>query len=176
MCDLFGIEDLSTFGLGLDIAGAFLLTRGLLASPSQIALNSMTFFGYTHGIVTRLAEDKVAGQFGLVALIAGFLLQAVGYALMLSAGPSAEAGWQRVVVAIAFAAAAVVIVLSAHAKCKPRLVRQTLLAVAHVNAYARPVTVEPRPYGGLLLHYGTELGHPARKVSPKRRMPGASGM
>jgi hypothetical protein len=76
------VTDLFVVGLALDISGALLLARGLMLPPGAIARLG-TFWGLHSGDVVARIEDRTDTEFGLVALITGFGLQAVGYALVL---------------------------------------------------------------------------------------------
>jgi hypothetical protein len=68
-------------GLGFDISGAILLARGLLISPELIAKVSATLYGFNAGDVVDRCQNRVDAMFGLGALVAGFGLQIIGYAL-----------------------------------------------------------------------------------------------
>ena len=75
----WGVLDLFVAGAGFDIAGAWLLARGLTVSPERAARrvisgrNSFTRFD------VRSAEDYADGQLGRLFLTVGFLIQALAY-------------------------------------------------------------------------------------------------
>ena len=98
------LADLFLVGLVLDIAGAVLLAKGLLLSPRTLSkLN--TFWGVGYGQHRDRVDNRVAGEFGVVYLVLGFILQFVCYSLDIG-GVSTAAGGGRLLVALGMAAAA----------------------------------------------------------------------
>jgi hypothetical protein len=71
------VEDLFALGIGLDLVGAVLLGLGLLLSPTLIAWRG-TWFGLGR-VSGPAAKDRVSAEFGIAALVAGFVCQAIGY-------------------------------------------------------------------------------------------------
>jgi hypothetical protein len=78
---VFGLPDVFVAGLSLDIVGAVLVARGLLASPHELALRTASFWGGNPTTTAAQIEDRVRGLIGVGALVIGFSLQAAGYAL-----------------------------------------------------------------------------------------------
>src|SRR5262245_54836778 len=95
--DVFVLQDLFAIGLGFDIAGAFLLALGLLVSPREIARRSAIYPGFNSALMASQARDRADGEIGLVSLVAGFVLQALAYALTLGGlgGLGEDGGGQR---------------------------------------------------------------------------------
>ncbi|HEX8084426.1 MAG TPA: hypothetical protein VF529_09060 [Solirubrobacteraceae bacterium] len=91
-----GVEDVAGLGLGIDIVGAYVLSRGLLSSVQEIS-RAGTFLGVEMAYVDKI-RDRVAAETGLALLGFGFLLQLVSSALQASGVGSAEASFGRVAV------------------------------------------------------------------------------
>jgi hypothetical protein len=68
----------SAIGLGLDIAGAAVITIGLLGSPATFALRATTFLGGNSHTAAAEAESRADAEFGLPVLLSGFLGQLIG--------------------------------------------------------------------------------------------------
>jgi hypothetical protein len=156
MC--FAVEDLFVVGIGFEVAGAFLLGRGLLTSAEEIARRTASYLGYSSPLAVSQIKDRVDGAFGLGALFLGFLTQAVAYVVTLSRGTSGDGSGARAVTAITLALLAVVLVLVLWQAVRPRLLKRGAIKVARVNVFKLPVEIKERPYGALLLNYGKELG------------------
>lgn len=99
----FAIEDVFAAGIGCDIAGAWFLARGFIASPDQIKLAGTTTLGGNPEAWARGVRDRVDAMFGIRWLAIGFSVQVVGYALILGFDSDPGASAQRAVVAIACA-------------------------------------------------------------------------
>jgi hypothetical protein len=98
------VTDLFLVGLALDISGAILLAKGLLLSPRALSrLN--TYWGVGYGQHEDRLRNRVAGEFGVLYLVAGFVLQAVGYSLAIG-GVQSRTGTNRLIVALVMAAVA----------------------------------------------------------------------
>lgn len=78
---VFSLDDLYTAGIGFDLAGAWLLGRGLLPSLPDLRQRS-TVGGFENADVDAVA-DRADATMGFVALGVGFVLQAAGYVLSL---------------------------------------------------------------------------------------------
>jgi hypothetical protein len=89
--DLLIVADLFVVGLALDLAGAFLLSRGLLAAYPTLTRRAGTYWNGNPHVAVGLAEDRIDGRFGVTYLALGFGLQVVGYVLDLAFNPGAEA-------------------------------------------------------------------------------------
>jgi hypothetical protein len=158
----FSLEDLFVVGIGFDIAGAYLVGRGLLASALVVARRSTSNLGYSGQLATSQIEDKMDGAVGLAALVLGFILQATGYAFVLSRQPSEKGDLATAITALALALVAITFVLGVWRLIRLPLVKREAISVARVNVYAQPVEVKERPYGRLLVAYGEELGFELR--------------
>jgi hypothetical protein len=159
MCE-FAIDDLFVVGLGLDIVGAYLLGRGLLMSVIEIARRSASWVGYSSIDAVNLVRDRLDGVAGLTALLAGFTLQAIAYAVTLAHHEDAREGTVgRSVTALVLAVTAGGIVLGLRRLVGPRLVKKALIDLAHVNVFKSPPEIRANPYGALLVSYGGELGY-----------------
>jgi LPXTG-motif cell wall-anchored protein len=97
--DVFTVADLFVVGLAFDLVGAYLLSRGLLASHHSLAVHATSYWGGNPTVAVGLAEDRVDGRFGLLYLALGFAVQAVGYLLDLALDPSTDASLARAIVA-----------------------------------------------------------------------------
>jgi hypothetical protein len=162
--DVFVLQDLFAVGLGFDIAGALLLALGLLVSPRDVMRRSAIVTGFNSSLMVSQARNRADGEIGLVALVAGFVLQGVAYALTLGGlgGLGEDGGGRRGVVAAALSLIAVVIVLLAWMLLRQPLVNRTLVAVAHLNYETKPMERSAKPYAGVLASIGRELGHEQR--------------
>src|SRR5207244_3292073 len=69
----FGILDLFVAGAGFDIAGAWLLARGLTISPGRAAQRIVQGRNTFARFSVRSAEDYADGQMGRASLALGFL-------------------------------------------------------------------------------------------------------
>src|SRR4051794_6961943 len=84
---MLSVEHLFLAGLGFDIAGGYLVSRGLLASVPQLATKGGTVYALERAHAGHAIEDRIRGTWGLVSLVLGFALQAIGYALVLRRAP-----------------------------------------------------------------------------------------
>jgi hypothetical protein len=72
------LTDLFVVGLGVELVGAWLIARGLLASPARLkSFGNVGALGA--GDVAERARDRVDALFGMVYLLIGFLAQLIGY-------------------------------------------------------------------------------------------------
>lgn len=149
---ILNLADLFVFGLGCDIAGAYLVARGLLASNEEILNSSGTFLGFNPRLVVARARDKVAAQFGIGSLLTGFLLQGVAYVLTVADGTEPSPGDSG---AAAFATvvgiSAIVAVLGVYAAARRRLERRLLIDIASHDRNGRT----PRPQAETLRLLGS---------------------
>ncbi len=159
MGDLLSVDDLFVVGLGLEIAGAFILGRGLLNSPQDMMRLSGTYFTANPASQVRQAQDRVDGQFGLLALVAGFGIQAFGYALLLGIGSVPEPSLGRAFVAAALAVLSAAAVFAVWLSTRWTLLRRGLVRVAHFDLDKGE---QEAPDGRRLRSYGLLLGKPKR--------------
>jgi hypothetical protein len=156
---VFSVDDLFTAGIGFDLVGAILVAKGLLVSAKQQwRRNASGYGGWSGPQAVSWAEDSVDGWFGAVALVLGFTLQAVAYALLIG-GASVHIGTGAAWVAVASAAAAVAIVLAGWYLFKPRLVRFRAVALASADSPSG------EPDGYLLTFMARELGRDAQSIA-----------
>jgi hypothetical protein len=108
----FSPTDLFAVGLGLDFIGAYLLGRGLLTTPKEVARRMIQSENSFAAWYLRDLEDRVHGQFGVFSLAIGFALQLLGYALIVGdvTGGLRGAGGALVAVACSVGAGALVYV------------------------------------------------------------------
>jgi hypothetical protein len=82
------LADLFVVGLAFDIAGALALIYGLVPSTATIA-SLGTYAGISYGMTVERCQARADAEIGLVGIVLGFILQAVGYgATLLGAGTS----------------------------------------------------------------------------------------
>jgi len=74
---ILSLDDVFTTGVAFDLLGGFLLARGLLADPRDMAHRASTRIGYNSAIVAREVRAQADGEAGLAMLVVGFLLQCV---------------------------------------------------------------------------------------------------
>jgi len=96
MCSVLTVQDLFAIGLGLDLAGGYLVARGLLASDEDMATRN-TFYGMGAQATVSRASDRVDATFGLAYLGSGFGLQIIGYVAEEAGVPSDRTGAARAV-------------------------------------------------------------------------------
>src|ERR1044072_4580313 len=90
------VTDFFIVGLGLDLAGAAILARGLLLGSASIAALG-AYRGLSHGMTVERCSDRAHAELGLTALGLGFLLQAVGYAVVIGGSDQASGGTEAAV-------------------------------------------------------------------------------
>jgi hypothetical protein len=160
--DVFTVADLFVVGVVLDLVGAYLLSRGLLASHSTLALRAGTYYDSNPHAAVGFAEDRVDGRFGVIYLMLGFGAQAVGYVLELGFNPSTEASAGRVVAALALAVAVGVGAYGLWKRTRADQVKRTLVEMARYDtssAFEPPVRRDG-PYLGLLFLWGRAADYP----------------
>jgi hypothetical protein len=158
LCRFLDVEQLFAVGIGFDLAGAFLLARGLLASPRDIAQRTGTYFGSNTWATVSAAQDRVDAFGGLVALGVGFLFQAGGYVALLdhTFDPSPRLG--KAIVGVGLAVLAFAVVVIAWRASRRPLVNRQVVEIAHY-----PLDQDERldlPLGPLLQELGRALGEP----------------
>jgi hypothetical protein len=145
------------FGIGLDIAGAVLVAKGLLIGPEQMFQRTGTRLGFSAPVLIGFAEDWCDGAFGVGALVGGFIFQAVGYAVVVD-GRHAGVGTARAAVGILCAVAAAVLVSVLWVAFRRRLLLRRILMIARVRSG------DPKPDGTLLFVVAHELGYRQKTV------------
>lgn len=154
----FGVEDFFAVGLGLDLAGAYLLARGLLTALPDIA-TARTFIGMGAQSAVRAVQNKIDGTSGLLYLTSGFLLQAGGYLAGAAGLEPGKPSTGRALTFAALTACALLAGLLLHRIAAPRRTRALALRVTCLHGLGLPL---PKPGGKALLELGIELGDDAR--------------
>jgi hypothetical protein len=159
---IFGTSDVFAGGAGCDIAGAFLLARGLIASPADILRRSIVGENYFSPAETASQiADKADATIGLAVLVTGFVIQAIGYAIV-----SAGLADRRGSVAAGIAAAMVAVLVAAAALGVWRLLRWRVARAAIASVASDPLQLDAN-YVFLDTHFAfTTVAIPA---SPARR-------
>jgi len=152
---VFDLADLFVVGLSLDLVGAYLLAKGLLASPSVFSIRSASFWGDNPHVVVGSAEDRVDALFGLGALLAGFALQALGYFLALAIASSDDHSACDGLVALGLGAAVAAMVLLVWRLTHDRVVLRTITEIARweVTSSNDPPQRTSDPDAGRLASY-----------------------
>jgi len=147
--------DLFAAGLGFDITGAYLLAQGLLTRPDEYAhqfAESQNSFAWAN---VRAASDHADGQAGSVALVLGFLLQAVGYVLSIGGVTAQTDGVWAAMLAVVFMAAAILITWVVGRATRWPRIRDYLIELARVDRWGNR---HDDPHGGELMRYAAVLG------------------
>jgi hypothetical protein len=154
---MFSVEDMFAFGIVCDIAGGYLVARGLLASAPKLARRTASFWNSSPPAVIGQTEDRIAGLFGTASLVFGFVIQAA-YTLVAGGAelPSPTTG-QALLVA-ASAALPAVGVLLAEKVFRGRLRRSFLIKVARYEV--NEMAMMDLPSAKALFVLGHELGQP----------------
>lgn len=156
------IEDVFAAGIGCDIAGAWLLSRGLIASLVQVHVAGATTMGGNPEAWARGVRDRVDATFGLFWLGMGFVIQVVGYALILGTEPSVSGSIRRALVAVAFAMLAGMVVMVLDLATHRWRLRHAAVALARIARVAQPeggdrYETRPLPSGQMLRELGKRL-------------------
>lgn len=120
--------DLFVLGIGFDLAGGFLIARGLLLSPAQLK-HFGTWGGIGAASVVDRARNRVDALFGLILLFAGFSIQLLAYLLELS-GSGYSHGASRLHLGLSLAVLAVGLSLGAWTLLRHRLLNRLLVRIA----------------------------------------------
>ena len=150
---IVGYPDLFALGLGIDFAGAVLLSQGLLATPEQAMLRATSSPHTFARFNIRDAENRADGLAGVVALCMGFALQATGYAIQIAGGHAGGPGTAAWVVAVACAVLGCLVTLAIGRALRWPLERRFLIEVARWDHAGRHTL----PDGGELFGYGVLL-------------------
>jgi hypothetical protein len=132
----YGVLDLFVAGAGFDVAGAFLLARGLTATPERAARRLVQSRNSLARFDVRSAEDYADGRIGRASLILGFLLQTLAYVLLAHKGTeSLSHTWGAYVGLVASGVAAVLLVLAIARMAHPWLRDRWLVEFARIDNY-----------------------------------------
>jgi hypothetical protein len=153
------IEDLFLAGLGFDIAGAYLVSRGLLQNMLQLASAGGTIWSMERPRVTYAVDDRIRGSVGLVSLVLGFSLQVVGYVAVLD-GSKITHGHDRALIGATLAVGIALLLPLAEARLRPRWRDRKLIRIARFDFEGGPDRKE-KPLAHLLRSFGEETSRPA---------------
>lgn len=156
--EMLSVTDLFAVGLALDLVGAYLLSRGLLASYPTLALRAGTYWDGNPHVAADLAEDRVDGRFGVAYLVLGFTLQAVGYVLDLALSPSTEGSLGRAGVALGLALSTGAGALLLWRRKRREHLKRTLLEMAYWDTSVSPPIRGDLLYAGLALKWAASAG------------------
>lgn len=128
------VDDLFVAGIGLDIVGAYLLGRGVVASPATIMRRSRAHWNLSPPLLVDQAEARADGRAGFAVLGAGFGVQALGYVLSLglSAGDPGS-GWARAGIAVACGVAAAALAWTTWRLTRIRRLKRQLVELARID-------------------------------------------
>lgn len=159
MTQPFSVDDAFTVGVSFDLLGGYLLARGLLASPFDIARRTIrpTTWGrgFNEAEAVSHIHSRVDAQVGLSSLGLGFGLQAGGYVAAIAGAPI-ETGAARALVSVALALAATVGAYILFQRVRWPLVKRAAVRVARANPLSG--VMEPAPDGATLMAIGRGLG------------------
>ena len=133
---------LFAFGLGCDIAGAYLLARGLLRSPRAIRRRSTWGGLYPGGLLDDI-EDAATARVGVGALFGGFLTQAAAYSLLLATASSSDPSVGRAMIALAAVIVPAVLIIEIERRSLRTRVDRQLVRVAREDVVANATRALP---------------------------------
>jgi hypothetical protein len=151
---IFNASDAFAVGLGLDLAGGYLVAGGLLLDDADIA-TSRTFSGSGARLVVSKVRDRIDARHGLAALGAGVALQLTGYLAAEAGAQTAHTGLPESLVFVALAVLAVAFVLCVHRWLLARSLRRLSLRVMSLDGQGLQ---KGPPDGRDLMQLGVELG------------------
>ena len=163
MHQLVDIDDIFTAGLGFEMAGAYLLARGVLSGPREMARRAVSYYDFSAPLALAEARDRVDGNAGIFGLVGGFALQVAGYVAALAGGENGH-GSGRAAVAAAIAALAAAVALGIWRLAREAAVRRTLVTISSFDERGNT----RRPSAARLRVFGAELGEEPR---PDERTP-----
>ncbi len=161
------VDDAFTVGVSFDLLGGYLLGRGLLASPNEIAgrTTQLTTWGQGFNAVEAVTHirSRADARAGLISLGIGFALQGGGYVALI-AGATVDTGPARAVLSVAFALVAAGVAFLAFRQVRWRLVKRLAVQVARAN----PGTgqMDELPDETTLVALGRALGMTVVEVTP----------
>ncbi len=144
-------------GISFDLLGGYLVARGLLASPLDIARRNFDPFHHEFNVAEAISQlrDLADGRMGLISLGIGFALQAIGYVAVV-AGVGIATGGEQAVASVLLATG---LGLGAFVLCRRRregVVRRLVVDLARAD----PMTghVDDYPDRERLIELGRGLG------------------
>jgi hypothetical protein len=153
------VDDAFTVGVSFDLLGGYLLGRGLLASPSEIASRTLRPTTWGHGFnapeaVTHI-RSRADAQAGLISLGIGFSLQWSGY-IAIIAGATVDTGLGRAVLSLALSVLAAVGAYLLFRRLRWKLVKRLAVRIARADPLTG--TMDAAPDAQTLLALGRALG------------------
>lgn len=156
----FNIEHLFATGLGFDLGGAWLVSRGLMSPAATIARRSATLWNGNPQPAVDQVRDSIDAPFGLACLLLGFGMQGLGYILVIATDPAVpEATFVAVTLAAVALLLPVIFVAIWTRTQRIGLVKRKLVAVARYNVNEQ--RLDPNPDLGKLAEFARILGEPA---------------
>ena len=154
-------QELAAIGLAIDLAGGYLLGRGLLSRVMDVMRRSMPFSGVNYAAVVADIRDRADALVGLTVIAIGFVIQIA--ALWFSATEdTARIGASEAISAVVLAALTGCCIVLLHQRlAKPWLERRMLVYAARVKPHTG--VVNPDPDRDVLAALGREHGR-ARRV------------
>jgi hypothetical protein len=156
---VFALEDLFVVGVGFDVAGAWLLARGLLAGPAEIALRTASLWGGNPATTASQLEDRLNGTLGVASLILGFSLQAVAYGIVVGHDDLSGGNWIGVAIS---AVAPIAALLLFDRITRPRRLRRLIVDIARYDVSER--RMRDRPKAKTIVELATACGYPEPSV------------
>jgi hypothetical protein len=164
MADPLSVDDLFTLGVSFDLLGGYLLGRGLLASPLDIARRNTSLFG--QGLNASEAASQIRSRadafVGLLSLAVGFLLQAGGYVALI-AGATVHTGATRAALAVGLALGGALIAWFVLQRVHQKRVLHLAVEVARADPLSGRFAEYPD--GKTLMELGQQLGFPFVDIS-----------
>jgi hypothetical protein len=154
----FGYEDLFLAGLGFDIAGAYLVSRGLLQRIPQLATAGATMYALERPKAPYAVDDRVRGTVGLVALVIGFALQAAGYSDTLARHHVLHYGKSEALTGLALALGIALLICVFERTIRPRWRNRILIRVARFD-YTGVTLLREKPIAHVLQAFGEQVGN-----------------
>jgi len=147
-------QDVFAFGIGLDIAGGYLIAKGLLLPTRQILNLSTPLLGWSPLVVIARVEDKVSTEIGVAALGLGFAFQLTGYFFGALLGDYPEPSPLRAFALVGLSLLGILLVLGAHRVWLPTRRRSLLIDIARFDNGGQK---HDYPYGTSLERLGVEM-------------------
>jgi hypothetical protein len=152
----FSYEDLFIAGLGFDIAGAYLVSRGLLQPIPQLATAGSTMWALEQPKAPYAVDDRIRGSVGLVALVVGFVLQVAGYTAVLARHHTLHYGKSEALTGAALALCIALIVCVFERSVRPRWRKRILIRVARFD-HTGKTDLREKPIAHVLRGFGEHL-------------------
>jgi hypothetical protein len=130
---IFSINNWLACGIGFAFAGSIVLAWGLIGKPKAYAARVIRSGNGSYAANVQVAENRADAQVGILALVAGFAIQAVTTVIMTGHASTLSGGWSYLVTA-AWVAIPVILVWILDRRTRWYRVRSFLLELAHYQA------------------------------------------